>query len=118
MREIVLALGLVFLALVWAGQRGLVRAQNAAQRRLRTGDDDGIYVFTSATCPVCRSMKQRFAGRREVEQVIWVDVQERREMAERYRIRSVPTTIVLADGQVASATTGFVDLDALLRSMS
>ena len=39
-------------------------------------------------------------------------------MAERYRIRSVPTTIVLADGQVASATTGFVDLDALLRSMS
>lgn len=77
-----------------------------------------ILYFTTATCGVCKARQEpalrQLAGFR-VEQV---DAIERRDLADKYRVYTVPTTVVVgADGGTRHVNYGFAPAEKLRRQL-
>ena len=105
--------------------------QRRAQRRLvgrvvdrcaATGGGPSILYFTGANCTVChtaqrpalRALQARLGGASIRE----VDVADEPQLARRYRVLSLPTTIVLrADQSVSVINVGFATADKLERQL-
>ena len=63
-----------------------------------TGLDDGMYLFTTKTCPNCKIAKQFLNG---LSYEI-IDAEEHMELAERYHIMQAPTLLVIKEDQEES----------------
>ncbi len=71
-----------------------------------TNEKDGVYLFTSPTCPICAQLKKTFSPEKVDGKIVLVDITENTEMARSFNIRSVPTTIVVQNGRVAETFIG------------
>ncbi|MHB8719080.1 MAG: thioredoxin family protein [Candidatus Dormibacteria bacterium] len=110
---------------VLLGAAGLVGLQRRHQARLVGGasetapeDLSDILYFTGAACTICHVAQRpalgRLAATRGDITVREIDVAREPEMASRYRVMTLPTTVVLdVDGRIAAINTGFAG-EALL----
>ena len=123
-----------FIALAVIGGAVLaLRLQRGSQRRLVNRVVDlraqpvhagpSILYFTGVNCTVCHTAQRpalstldaRLAGTAPIREV---DVADEPELARRYRVLSLPTTIVLrADQSVADINVGFAGADKLERQL-
>ena len=128
---ILLLAPLIAVAIV-AGAALLLRAQRGGQRELVGSVVEtpraqrqlpSILYFTGETCTIChtaqkpalRSLASGIDGNLEIREV---DIAVEPELARRYRVMSLPTTIVLdADGQVTEINVGFASSDTLRRQL-
>ena len=76
-----------------------------------------LVEFYTARCPACRRLEpevhalaDRFAGRAVVAQV---DAAALPALAERYRVRAVPTLLLFSDGKEVSRTVGYRPAESL-----
>lgn len=73
-----------------------------------------ILLFTSPFCHACKALKA-ILGDMEYEQI---NVIEHPELASRYLVMGLPTTIILKDDKVAASITGTYqkkDLEEIIR---
>ncbi len=117
-------LALLIVAAVVAGIWGLIRLRAAWYRGREAGDlleaaRPLILAFSTPDCVPCRTaqkpalekLRQRFVGRIEVREV---DATVRPEMADRFGILTVPSTVVVgADGRVRAVNYGLALADKL-----
>jgi thioredoxin 1 len=102
-----------------------LRAVNKSARNdSRLSDAPDILYFWSPTCSVCLNAQkpalEQLSERIGTErlQITSVDVTEQPELASRYRVLTVPTTLILdQSGQVKYMNNGIVGLGKLLQQM-
>lgn len=82
-----------------------------------TGED--LYIFTRQGCGPCDSLKAAIKANPQLTagyDVYMIDAKDDPELAERYRVRSVPTLVILGEGKrEVRRTTGFTS-EASLRA--
>jgi thioredoxin 1 len=132
MKEMIerLGLGLLLLALlagILLGARWLYRlSQVRASRRLAShfaGAGPTVIYFTTPECVVCQrvqepeleELERRWSKR---VSVVKFDAIERKDLADKFRVLTVPTTIVINDaGQVVSVNNGLATAEDLARQL-
>ena len=72
----------------------LEKVEAAASAKAAELTGDGLYLFTTKTCPNCRLAKQYLNGK---EYTI-VDAEENPEIAKEWGIMAAPTLVVQTDG--------------------
>lgn len=58
-------------------------------------EEDGMYLFTTSTCPNCKMAKEMLAE----EQYEVIDAERHPDLAAQYGIMQAPTLLVVEDGQ-------------------
>jgi hypothetical protein len=123
----ILALVLVFIAtLVWSGRLFVARQKRLALAAAPAEDTSGlaagkvrILAFGSADCTQCHTLQQpalrRLQALRGSEvDVVEIDAPGSPELAKRYRILTVPSTVVLNPaGEAQAINYGFANLNKL-----
>lgn len=111
----------VLLRVQRGGQRELVGSvveTSSARRRLPS-----ILYFTGETCTICHTaqkpaLRTLAAGIDPDVEIREIDIAVEPELARRYRVMSLPTTIVLdAAGQVTDINVGFANGEVLRRQL-
>ncbi len=78
--------------------------------------------FYAEWCGPCRTMKPRLLDVAERigenAKVVEIDVDKEKELAERYRIQSVPTFIIFKNGQQLWRHSGMISTIALLQILT
>lgn len=77
--------------------------------------DVEVVKFTSASCAPCQAMEpvlEQIAARGFA--VCRIDVEQHRQLADQYAIRSVPTLLIVAQGQIVDRIEGAQPLEVLL----
>ncbi len=70
------------------------------QEKMPQGNEqDGLYLFTTATCPNCPIAKQELADKGVG--YVPIDANENVDLALKYGIKSVPTLVVVKDGEAS-----------------
>jgi thioredoxin-like negative regulator of GroEL len=115
-----------------AGVALVLRVQRGGQRQLvgrvvengvRAGPLPSILYFTGETCTICHTaqrpaLRSLAAGIDAGIEIREVDIAVEPELARRYRVMSLPTTIVLdAAGQVTDINVGFASGETLRRQL-
>jgi thiol-disulfide isomerase/thioredoxin len=91
--------------------------EKVESRPIMPGTADGqLVVFTSDWCGACKQMKPIVADLyRQGFDVRTYNVDSNREKAERYRIRSIPTFVLVRGGQEVRRESGVMSVDGLKR---
>lgn len=87
------------------------------------GSDKVVFVdFSAVWCGPCKMFApifDQFASEHTSEALcVSVDIDESRELAMRYGIQAVPTTLVIKNGDVVDSMMGFSDLATLESKLS
>lgn len=123
MRLAILALALVLIAaLVWGGRLFVARQKRLALVGGSFGPTEGkvrVLAFSSADCTQCHTLQQPALRRlqalrgNEID-VVEIDAPAAPDLARRYRILTVPSTVVLnAAGEAHAINYGFANLNKL-----
>ena len=84
------------------------------------GDGLTVIDFWAAWCGPCRAMAPQFERAAELRpqyRFAKVDVDAEPELASRYAIRSIPTLMVLRDGEPIAAQAGLIPAEALVQAL-
>jgi thioredoxin-like negative regulator of GroEL len=76
-------------------------------------DKTQIIMFYSTTCPPCRMLKPILEGMAVDNDVHFIDVNQNRNLAREYAIRSVPTVFIADKGDIAGGFRGYVTKDKI-----
>ena len=123
LRLAILALALVLIAvLVWGGRFFVARQKRLALAGGLFGPTGGkvrVLAFSSADCTQCHTLQQPALRRlqalrgNEID-VVEIDAPASPDLARRYRILTVPSTVVLnAAGEAHAINYGFANLNKL-----
>lgn len=113
--------GIVFLA---AASFEMLRARRAQARAVGVGgvasDQPYIIYFTGDSCTVCRTHQEpalaRLGGEVRIDKV---DAVEDRELADRFHVYTLPTTVVIgADGRALHVNYGYAPAPKLERQLA
>jgi len=75
-----------------------------------------VYAFTADWCQACQQDKPKLADlRRRGVEVVEIDYDARPDLARKYRVRRLPTYIVLQDGEEVERTESILLLIKILR---
>jgi thioredoxin-like negative regulator of GroEL len=128
---ILLLAPLIAIAVI-GGMAVLLRVQRGGQRELvgsvvetprSRGRLPSILYFTGETCTICHTaqkpaLRALAAGIDPDVEIREIDIAVEPEVARRYRVMSLPTTIVLdASGQVTDINVGFANGEVLRRQL-
>lgn len=128
---ILLLAPLIAIAVI-AGAGVILRVQRSGQRELvgnvvepadRGGILPSILYFTGEACTICHTaqrpaLRDLAAGIDAGIRIREIDIAAEPDLARRYRVMSLPTTIVLdASGQVSGINAGFASAAVLLRQL-
>jgi hypothetical protein len=86
--------------------------------------DGSVLFFSSKTCAICHTAQRPaldslLARSAAPLSILEIDVAEDPQVARRYRVMSLPTTIVLgADGEVAAINVGFASEEKLAAQLA
>ena len=69
------------------------------------GLKDGNYLFTTKTCPNCKMVKSMLSNKPDIPYQV-IDAEEHPELAMRFDIMSVPTMVVVHNGEAEGCYTG------------
>ena len=81
---------------------GALPAEAAPVARAEVPDAEGMYLFTTKTCPNCRMVKS-FLDKAGVQYQV-IDAEENRPLVEKYGVRQAPTLIDTRNGAVRAYT--------------
>jgi len=96
----------------------LCGCQPEAPDRSRPTPVHQVYAFTADWCHVCQRDKPRLADlRRRGVEVVEIDCDARPDLMREYRVRRLPTYIVLKDGEEVERTESILSLIKTLRSL-
>lgn len=78
-----------------------------------------ILYFTTPTCGVCKARQEPALSQLAEVRVDKVDAIERRDLADKYRVYTVPTTVVVGpDGTTRHVNYGYAPADKLRRQLA
>ena len=104
---------------------GLETFRSARARRLAAGatsvpaTDPYILYFTGEGCTVCRTHQEPALAKLAGVRVDKVDAIAERELAERFHVYTLPTTVVLsADGRALHVNYGYAPANKLVRQLA
>lgn len=94
-------------------------ALGSASGALAVRGEPYILYFSGPNCSVCRTHQEPALGRLEGVSVDKVDAVERQDLAERFHVYTVPSTVVVAaDGTPAAVNYGYAPADRLRRQLA
>ncbi len=108
MKETVLIIILGILLAMLLLQKLFMLKQKAAHKNIQAKNKDGIYIFTSPTCAICNQIKKVYSDLIEHKLITIFDVIQDKDIAIKYKIMSVPTTVVIKDEKIAMIFYGFI----------
>ena len=81
--------------------------------------DVEVVKFTATWCAPCKAMEPVLEQvARQGYPVRRIDVDQRRDLAEKYRVSSVPTLLIVSGGQVVDRVEGAIPLEPLLARLN
>ena len=80
------------------GFKKIIIQTEVKSEKEETLEEDKSYLFTTKTCPNCKTAKEALDKRKIPYQVI--DAQEEKELTKKYKIMSAPTLVVIKDGEM------------------
>ncbi|WP_082677404.1 thioredoxin family protein [Ruegeria profundi] len=96
--------------------------KHRSSNNICASDRSEIVEFSALDCQPCHSKERLVDGAvhdlRGAAEVVRVDVHNESEAAERFKLRSVPTAIVVEDCKVTSRFSGLIDRDSLASAAS
>ena len=111
-------------AIVVAVVAGLETLRARRARRLAAGattapsSDPYILYFTGESCTVCRTHQEPALARLDGVRIDRVDAVEDRDLADRFHVYTLPTTVVMgADGQALHVNYGYAPATKLQRQL-
>lgn len=93
-----------------------VNLENFEQEVLRS-DKPVLVDFWASWCGPCRMVApilEQIAGENEAVKVVKINVDEQGELASRFRIVSIPTLVVMRQGQEVNRSVGAMPKEAIL----
>jgi len=73
-----------------------------------------LIYFTAGWCPSCQNMKSTISQLKKTGiQIAEIDVDYDASYVETYKIKNVPTVVLLKDGQEAKRFVGYQDLNQI-----
>ena len=72
-----------------------------------------LVMLSTKTCPPCKKMKLIVEEFAKDYRVLMLDAHEAQEVSIEYRVKSVPTFLMMAEGEVVARTTGAQTIDQL-----
>ena len=101
----------------------MAKIMNTAQFRSNVEEGKGVYVvdFFATWCGPCKMLAPVFeqAGEelKNDATFVKVDIDESLEIAQQFRISTVPTMMIFKDGKVVESLVGFMPKDAIVQKV-
>jgi len=104
----------------WRGRRLVLASSSGAARRVPVnGEDPYVLYFTGDSCTVCKTHQEPALARLGNVRIDKVDAVVERELADRFHVYTLPTTVVIApDGQALHVNYGYASAPKLERQLA
>ena len=104
----------------WRGRRLVLASSSGAARHVPvSGQDPYVLYFTGDSCTVCKTHQEPALARLGNVRIDKVDAVVERELADRFHVYTLPTTVVLApDGQALHVNYGYASAPKLERQLA
>jgi thiol-disulfide isomerase/thioredoxin len=104
----------------WRGRRLVLASPSGAARHLSvSGEGPYVLYFTGDSCTVCKTHQEPALARLGSVRIDKVDAVVERELADRFHVYTLPTTVVLApDGQALHVNYGYASAPKLERQLA
>jgi thiol-disulfide isomerase/thioredoxin len=104
----------------WRARRLVLASPSGASRHLPVnGEEPYVVYFTGDSCTVCRTHQEPALARLEGVRIDKVDAVAERELADRYHVYTLPTTVVIGrDGIAAHVNYGYAPAPKLQRQLA
>ena len=104
----------------WRGRRLVLASPSGAARHLPVnGEGPYVLYFTGDSCTVCKTHQEPALARLGSVRIHKVDAVVERELADRFHVYTLPTTVVIApDGQALHVNYGYASAPKLERQLA
>ena len=104
----------------WRGRRQVLASSSGAARHVPVnGEGPYVLYFTGDSCTVCKTHQEPALARLGNVRIDKVDAVVERELADRFHVYTLPTTVVLApDGQALHVNYGYASAPKLERQLA